>query len=263
MLIYIVLGTLAGMLLRGFQRTQVHVAPPAEPHAPTSPAPGQTPRDAPTTRVLAGSAGGLLLQAIKDDKHEPIQWVHLHVGPLVVQMARDAVAAKVGGQVIRLPMSYADTVEACKLLGCIVPTKEIVDAAYEQSSRDGRLVFHGLVRSEADTAKMTSLEFSQRFNAGIDKQLREKPHNGMVAGPWKYWILHPRIVEKGAVNYGGFDSSGKPIQTVGGRHDATHFDYSQLLQPVLRTATLNGRLIDLVDHFQQIGLPKKYVEAYK
>lgn len=247
-----------------------HVAPAASRSDSRSspvaaPVPHQkAPTEAPTTTVRSGAAGGLLLRAIREDKHEPIQWVDLPVGDLIVTIARDAVAARVGESTLRLPVSYADTVEACHILGCVAPTKEIVDAAYEASTRDGRLVFHGLVRTKADTAKMMSLDFSERFNAGIERQLAQLPHGGVIAGPWKYWILHPRIVEMGAVNYGGFGADGKPIQTVGGRHDATHYDYSQLFQPVRREArTRDGRPVDLVEHFLSLGLPKAYVEAYR
>ncbi len=268
LLVSLVGGALVGAFARALARPHVPAVMPAEPRLnEVRPAQAQTqalPRtNAPTTTVRSGSAGGLLLRAIKENKHEPIAWMQLHVGNLVVQVARDAIAARIGGEPIRLPVSYADTVEACKLLGCIAPTKEIVDAAYEQSSKDGRLVFRGMVRTGADQQMMTSVDFSQRFSAGIDRQLKALPHESVIAGPWKYWILHPRIVENGAVNYGGFDVSGSPIQTVGGRHDATHYDYSQLLQPIRRDARLDGRPIDLLDHYLSLGLPKSYVEAFR
>lgn len=263
MLIFAVLGTLAGIFTAAFRRTQGKAPPPAEPRLQTARAASQLARNARVTETRIGSAGGLMLKAIKEGKHEPIQWVQVHVGGLVVLMARDALSARNGGAPLRLPVSYADTVEACRILGCIAPTKEICDAAYEASSKYGRLDFRGLVRTEADTARMTSLDFSEKFNAGIERQLQAKPHSNILAGPWKYWILHPRIVEKGAVNYGGWDASGTPIQTVGGRHDATHFDYSQLLQPVQRVAYLDGRPVDLIDHFQTLGIPRAFVEVYR
>lgn len=257
-------GVLSGMLSRAFVRGQeAPVKVPAESDVPHGPSGSNTPKVPAVTSVRSGSAGGLLLKAIKEDRHLPIQWIQVPVGRLVVTMARDAVSAKVGPSTLRLPVSFSDTVAACKLLGCIAPTKEICDAAYELSSKDGRLIFRGLVRNENDAANMTSLDFTEKFNGDIERQLRANPHGGMIAGPWKYWILHPRIVEKGAVNYGGWNSEGSPIQTVGGRHDATHFDYSQLLQPVQREARLDGRPIDLLDHFVSLGLPKQYVEVFR
>ena len=220
--------------------------------------------DRPLSTLRQGEAGGYLLRALRDGIHELIEWVDVTVGDLVVSMARDAVRARAGSVPLRFPVSYADTVEACRLLGCIAPTKEIVDAAYAESNKAGRLVFHGLVKGPEDLARMTSLDFTVRFSTGIDRQLEQAPRAGMAAGAWKYWILHPRIVEKGAVNYGGFDATGRPVQTVGGRHDAGHIDYGQLFQPVRRQArTVSGKPVDLVDHFIAAGLPRAYVERFR
>lgn len=225
-------------------------------------------KDAATTAIRQGSAGGLLLQAIRDNAVEPAEWIDVVVGDIIVKMARDAFKAPIAGKSTRLPVSYADTVEVCRRMNCIAPTKDIVDAAYREcnpfeGNDSRRLVFTGLVRSEADYARMGSIDFAERFSRSIDKQLEAKPRAGVICGPWKYWILHPRIVERGAVNYGAFDLAGLPIQTVGGRHDASHFDYSQLLQPVQRAARMrDGRPIDLVDYFISKGLPRSYVEAF-
>lgn len=220
--------------------------------------------NAPLSSLRQGEAGGYLLRAVRDRTHEPIEWVDVVVGQLVVSMARDAVRARAGSIPLRLPVSYADTVEACRLLGCVAPTKEIVDAAYADSNKAGQLVFNGLVRTPADYKRMMSLDFAVTFSTGIDRQLERKPRSGMAAGAWKYWIVHPRLVEKGAVNYGGFDASGKPIQTVGGKHIPTHYDYSQLLQPVRRQArTVSGSPVDLVEHYIALGLPRAFVERFR
>jgi hypothetical protein len=88
----------------------------------------------------------------------------------------------------------------------------------------------------------------------------------LVFGAWKLWILHPRIVEKGAVNYGFWDAHGKTIQTVGGQHNDQHYDYSQLLQPVKRWAksASTGEPVDLLERFASADhIPASYLSAYE
>ncbi|MDC0746680.1 hypothetical protein [Polyangium mundeleinium] len=242
---------------------------PARPVAPAQKAQGAVlPKVGLLSPIATGHAGGYLMQGLRDDVYAAIRWLEVPVGDLVVTMAADAVQAFVpvaSWRPLRLPVSYADTVEACRVVGdCVAPNQEIVDAAYALSSRNGRLVFNGLVHNEKDEANMTTLDFTVKFNTGIDRQLAKAPHPGMRCGAWKYWILHSRIREKGAVNYGGFAASGAPIQTVGGRHGPTHYDYSQLFQPVRRYArTKGGARLDLLERYAAQGVPAAYLEKYR
>ncbi len=53
---------------------------------------------------------------------------------------------------------------------------------------------------------------------------------------------------------------------MGGKHDASHYDYSQLLQPVKRTArnASTGADVDLLDWFEQVEhVPRKYLDPYR
>jgi hypothetical protein len=195
-----------------------------------------------------------LLAAFQAKQTEEICWTEIKVGDLLVTVAEDAMKAPLGGRAgVRLPVSYAEAMAICRELECVAPTQEIADAMFAQAK--AQLNFVPLVRTAADSAKMTTVDFTLRFNDGVEKQLStcDRSAGGLIAGAWKHWLLHPRVVERGAVNYGFWDKSKKPpkpIQSPGGQHDAAHYDYSQLLQPVKRMArrAATGEEVDLLDY---------------
>lgn len=223
-----------------------------------------------TTMTPQRRTGGLLLAAFHAGKAEPLTWVDIPCGDLTITVAQDAMKAAVGDTPgVRLPVSYLETIELCRLLGCITPTKEMADAMFLHAA--AQLNFVPLVQKPADSAKMMTIEFALKFHAGVEKQLAvAKPAPGsLVFGAWKLWILNPRIVEMGAVNYGFWDKSKKPpapIQTVGARHDAAHYDYSQVFQPVKRMAKdrATGQPVDLLDYLaSKVKIADKLLEPYR
>jgi hypothetical protein len=228
-------------------------------------------RDATMDRGLfkeSSKAGGLLLSAFRAGKTDAITWVDVPVGDLIVTVAADAVKGPLGDRTgVRLPVCYEEAVEICRELGCVMPTQAICDAMYAQAK--GRLNYVPLVKTPADTAKMCDCEFVLKFNDKVEKQLGGLgcSPGGLVFGAWKLWILHPRIVERGAVNYGFWDiKTKKPVQTVGAKHDAKHYDYSQLLQPVKRMArdAATGEPVDLLDYLaKRAKIPGKYLICYR
>lgn len=225
--------------------------------------------------MVSGSAksGGLLLAAFRAGVTEPITWTELPFGELVLTVAEDALKGPLNDRTgVRLPVSYNDQVVICRELGCVVPTQPIADAMFAQAKRQLGLV--ALVRTAADSAKMATVDFTLRFHDGVEKQLAALPppppgESGLAFGAWKLWILHPRIVERGAVNYGFWDRSkkpAKPVQTVGGQHDAAHYDYSQVLHLVKRFArnARSGEPVDLLQHFAEHDkIPAKYLDPYR
>jgi len=209
-----------------------------------------------------------LLSAFRAGQTEELTWVDVPVGDLIITVACDAMKGPLGDRTgVRLPVTYEEAVAICRELGCVMPTQAICDAMYTQAK--ARLDHVPLVRTAADSAKMCNCEFVLRFHDRVEKQLLGiGPSPGdLVFGAWKLWILHPRIVEKGAVNYGFWNlETRKPVQSVGGRHDAKHYDYSQLLQPVKRMArdARTGAVVDLLDHLgHQARIPPKYLSAYR
>lgn len=222
---------------------------------------------------------GLLLRAIKDGTAEPIKWVQVDAPDLDLRFwaASDAMRAPVDGVATRLGVSYDETIEALQALGAgkLIPaTQRLADAVYRAAPI--KTAFHSLVTAsdpESGGVKMHSVEFARKYSGDVDAQVQAaggKPGD-FQAGADKYWILHPRQVEKVngqpvAVNYGGWDKGGKPLQPVGGRHDVHHTDYSQNLRPIKRYAEKlsDGSKVDLLDWAESAeAVPARFTEPFR
>ncbi len=213
--------------------------------------------------------GGLLLQAYRNAETEEIRWVDVKLGDLIITVASDAMKAPLNDRgFVRLPVSYKETIEICRDLDCIAPTQAMCDAIFAQAK--SQLNFVPLVMTAADSAKMPTVDFVLKFHDRVEKQLATlgQQDAGLVCGAWKYWLLHPRLNVLGAVNYGFWDKSKRPptvIQTPGARHDPSHYDYSQLLQPIQRKArhAVTGEEVDLLDYIaKKEKIPAKYLDVY-
>lgn len=212
------------------------------------------------------NATGPLLTAFIARQTEGILWTEVTLGDLVITVASDAMKAAVGDRRgVRLPVSYQEAVFICAALGCVAPTKAMCDAMFAQAK--AQLSFVGFRKT---AARMIMDDFVLEFAEGVEKQLAglDLSPGDLVFGAWKLWILHRRLVEKGAVNYGFWDKHKHPpapIQTVGGRHDAMYHDYSQLLQPVKRGARkTTGEPVDLLDYIAAHDhVPARYLDPYR
>jgi len=222
------------------------------------------------TLARDAKAAGLLAAAFREGRTDEIQWVDVTVDDLVVTVASDAMKASLNGQAcVRLPVSYAEAVTICTALGCVSPTQKICDAMF--AAAKAQLTAVPLVFTATDASHINNVDFVLRFHEKVEAQLSaiERGPGDLVFGAWKLWILHPRIVERGAINYGFWDKSHKPvkvIQTPGGQHDAAHYDYSQLLVPVKRMARKadTGEGVDLLDHIAtHEKIPAKFLDPYK
>ncbi len=223
-----------------------------------------------TIAPVSTKTAGLLLAAFRAGQTEALTWVDLPVGDLTVTVAADAMKAPLAGRAgVRLPVSYAEAVILCRELECVSPTQAIADAMFAKAA--SQLSYVGLVLTAADSAKMTSVDFALKFDDGVRKQLAAKPpaEPGLTFGAWKLWLLHARLAERGAVNYGFWDKSRKPprpIQTVGGKHGPSHYDYSQLFQPVKRWArkTATGEPVDLLEHIaRKDRVAPRFLDPYR
>lgn len=240
--------------------------PPSSPAKPTEAPPPKAPKvEAPKQGALSddSEAGGLLIRAIRAGQHERITWTPIRVEDITVIMAADAVRARVGGEALRLPITYAEQIEAARIIGAVSPTKEIIDAAYRQS--DPRVPFVGLTKDTADLARMGTLGVVRRFNATIDKA-RGAAEADQMCFAGKAWIVNNALRAKGAVNYGAFGRDGVPIQTVCERHchGPSHYDYSQLLWLVRREAIgSKGEAIDILDWMRSKGIREEWLRPYR
>lgn len=213
---------------------------------------------------------GILLEAFLAGRTLPLTWTEVAVGPLRVTVATDALKAPLLGRpAVRLPVAYGEAVTLSRALDAIVPTRGIADAMFAQAK--ARLGYVGLVRTQADAARMRSVAFTLRFHDRVEAQLAAGPvaAEDLVFGAWKVWLLHRRLTVRGAVNYGFWDITKAPpvpVQDVGARHDATHYDYSQLLQPVRRMARRadDGSVVDLLDVIAaEDKVPSTFLDPYR
>lgn len=222
------------------------------------------------TKMVPGTSktGGLLVAAYRAGQTEAINWVELQVGDLILTVAADAMKAPLNDRTgVRLPISYAEQVALCREMNCVSATQAMADAMFKNAK--AQLNFVPLVMTAADSMKMATVDFTLRFHDGVEKQLADKDQSGLIFGAWKLWIMHQRLGERGAVNYGFWDKSknpARPIQTVGGQHDAAHYDYSQLFQPIQRLArkASTGEIVDLLDYIgPNDHVADKFITAYK
>lgn len=218
-------------------------------------------------------SGGLLLAAVLAGDHVPPCWADLDLGGgLVVCVATDALRAPVpeAADPIRLPASYAETIQICRAMGSLPPTREISDAVWAAAAV--HVVPRGLVMTAADAAQMATVEWSLRHAAAIETSLRARADAGaggaidpgaLVADVGKDWILDNGIALRGAVNYGWRASAMHLLQPLGHGHNAQHWDYSQVLRLVKRCARLDGAEVDLLDLLVARGLVERWAAAYR
>jgi hypothetical protein len=240
-------------------------SPPApSPGAPVLPAPPAPQPKAGRDPRRPDSARGLLLAAVQRGELLPILWVPVRVGELEIRVTSDALRAPVpelGEAAARLPVSYAEQTIIARALDALPFTQPWWDAAFAVAQI--KLAPEPLPAGPS----MGSLEYSVRYSRSVDAAIERaggRPGQ-LVRDVGKGWILHPRLAETGAVNYGWIQPGTlKPIQTPGARHDPTHQDYSQTCVLVHRTARLlAGGTVDLLELLRQQGMPATFLDVYR
>lgn len=127
---------------------------------------------------------------------------------------------------IRIPMGYTEALEVAKQFDAVLPTKELVDAIWEQAD----LKLDPITMQPGN--QMSSVGYYTRHNEMIQTQLEGKDFT-LVAGHKKDII--PSQKQGRVTIYGWHRISGKPIQPVSSVHHHSYFDYShglRLVKPV-------------------------------
>lgn len=219
----------------------------------------------------AQSTRGMLIAAFQAGRIEPPAWRSVSWRGLRVYVAADALRAPdpTTGQLLRMPVSYAEQVALYRDQNWVPPTYDLCVALYAQATT--RPQYIGLVSTAADQQRMGTLGFTRRFNARLEAALQREPpvpfERRLVFGPWKLWILDHRLSVRGAVNHGFWDRGSKPpkpVQRVGAAHDASHWDYSQLAQPIQRWAhdEASGGVVDLLEVFSR-DVPRHFLDPLR
>jgi hypothetical protein len=190
---------------------------------------------------------GLLLAAVRAQTHDPIGWTWVAIPgeDLEVLVPNDAFKATLGETPhVRIPVTYAELREICRVLSCVPAAKFIVDAIYQAAPVHTTPI--GLVQKEGDDKRMNSAAFVLRHHANVEQQLAQQAQSAqdgaLVEPVGKWWIVDPKLAtsrfgEHAAVTYGWFRTSvDDPVQTPQAPHDDNHSDYSQVGRAVHRFA---------------------------
>lgn len=224
----------------------------------------------PSIAVLDPGAisGGLLRKAVEAGHFEAPVWVEVEWDGLVLQVGAHALRAKVGDGLLRLPVSWKDTLAICKKLGWCPPTSAISDAVWKAATVRIAPVpmgdFTTPDKAKETSKKMVRLGFCQAHNKNVDAKIPADRASELCATEGKDWILSKRnlTAPNAATTYGWHQLNGKPIQGLGPdekppAHDDGHFDQTQVLRPIKRQAKRagDGAVVDLLDELEKRGLP--------
>ena len=202
-----------------------------------------------------------MLAATERGELAEIQWTEVDVGGgLRVTVSNDALKARIPEveRPIRLPASYTETIAVCKSLGCLPPTQAVSDAIWAAAAVI--VPPRALVITADDARLMNTVEWSIRHNAAVDRA--DLDPSVLAADVGKDWILDDGIAVRGAVNYGWRVNKQRLLQPLGHMHDAAHWDYSQVVRAVQRSAVLNGEVIDLLDYLSA-KLNARFLAPYR
>ena len=146
---------------------------------------------------------------------------------------------------LRIPMNLHTAMAVADQFSCLLPTKKIVDAIYDQST------CHFTPQPLPAGPQMTSTEYYRIHNAMIDKQSQSRgfPLGPLVSGHKKDVVLTNRLAtHPGQIAiYGWHRATGAPIQPLSTVHGAGYADYSHGIRLIASMAMVEGRLRSVHD----------------
>ena len=156
-------------------------------------------------------------------------------------VAPDYLAVGTDADYFRTPMTPMTAQRIADQLGCILPTRKMVDAIY--TAAVAKLVPSPIAPGPA----MTTVPVFMQHNAMVQTQramfLQSHLLGSLVAGHQKDLVITPLLaVAPGKVAiYGWHQTNGMPIQPLYVKHAATWVDYSQCVRLVQESMTVNGQ----------------------
>ncbi len=138
---------------------------------------------------------------------------------------------------LRMPVTPQLAQQLADRLDCVLPTRVIVDAIWQQSgARVTPTPFHP---REHD---ITSVAVFAASHAAIDRQLEGTRRGTLVAGQKKDVVISALLADwpGRVVIYGWHRPDGRAIQPLSKVHTTPHVDYSHGIRFVLRTMLVDG-----------------------
>lgn len=137
----------------------------------------------------------------------------------------------------RTPLSPESAQEVADRLGCMLPTRKLVDQIYEAAP------VKRTPRPIPPSPAMVTVPVFLEHDRLVREERPDGPLGVLTAGHKKDVVITPRLAEKpGRVAiYGWHRPDGRPIQPLYLGHTSGHVDYSHGIRLVLRRMTVNGR----------------------
>lgn len=170
----------------------------------------------------------------------------------VIWVTPDYLAIGSDEDFLRIPLSYPSAVQAARAFGCIVPTRKMVDAIYEQSTchlQPDPMPPGPMMRSSEYYWKHQQMIKARRQEAGCVL-------GDLMSGHKKDVILTNRLLRKpGRVAiYGWHRLNGEPIQPLSTVHGERYADYSHGVRLVCEVVWINGKPRSILDVLQDSRL---------
>jgi hypothetical protein len=159
----------------------------------------------------------------------------------VVRVVVDYAAIGTDDDFVRMPMSAITAQRLADQLGCVLPTKKLVDAIYTAAAV--KLVPSPLTPG----AQMMSNDYYRRHHDAIERQRAGR--EGLIAGHKKDVVVTKRLVARPdrIAIYGWHRRDGRPIQPLSLVHEASYADYSHGIRFVRATMVVDGQDREIVD----------------
>jgi hypothetical protein len=206
--------------------------------------------------ILREITGGNFPEFLRDFKSVPIRGT-IRINNQDVEIAStidvmpDYLAVGSDEDFVRMPMTPQTAQRIADRLGCVLPTRKIVDAIDQQA--EVRLAPHPLTHNREAVAT-----FFEHHNI-IEKQRAGKSLGRLVRGIKKDIVLTPRIFERPQrlAIYGWRQLDGRPIQPLTIVHWNRYVDYSHGARLVRDSTEVDGdraRIAELLANPARCGL---------
>ncbi len=169
---------------------------------------------------------------------------------LIFFAAADYLAIGSDNDYFYVPLTPSIAQHIANGLSCVLPTKKMVDAIYENATV--KLRPQPIPPSE----KMTTVPVFWQHSDSVKLQQKQRSYrrkgNQLIAGHKKDLIISNKIHDEKrtsdkVVIYGWHKAENSPIQPVYAGHGATYADYSHAVRLIAETATINGIPVKIQD----------------
>jgi len=154
---------------------------------------------------------------------------------LVLRVLPDYLAVGSDDDFVRMPLTPRAAQHVADLFGCVLPTRKMVDAIYQQANV--KLAPQPLVEEREALATFVQ---HQRL---IEQQIDSSDRGQLIAGIKKDVVISNKLAERPrrVAIYGWHQLDGKPIQPLTTVHVESYVDYSHGVRLVDRWLTLDGQ----------------------